>query len=1448
MITNYKDKTKEELIEELVKMKSEQLYRSILDASPDPITITDLEGKILHISKSVQKIFGFDASFDFSNHSILEFIAEQDLEKAANAMMQMFLNEFPGAEEYKGVKFDGSTFDIEVNAEFFRDQAGRPVNIMFVTRDITLRKQTEEKLKQMQESYRNLVENINEIIYEIDDKGIVKYVSPAVERVLGYTAEDLIGNNLFHYMYPEDIPTLSSALANLANRDSSNLEYRYYKKDGTVRWVRSSTKPIFENGAIVGGVGVLIDINERKLAEDSLRKSELKYRQIFETVQDAYYEATLDGILLEISPAIETISKGQYKREDLIGQSIIQFYADPDARAAFFTQLHKTGRVFDYELIFINKDGTDMPVAISSGLVFDSLGNPIRITGSIRDISERKNAEKEIYKFRTIAEQANYGVVLSSLDGIFQYVNATYAKMLGWEMDDLLGKNLSDIHSKAQLTRVEEIIELMKTQGGFVSEELNLSRKDGSTLPVLMSSKVIFSANNEPQFISATVIDITDIKKTQDALRSSETNLSYAQEISKLGSWELDLETNNFFWSDNYYRLVGLAPQCEGITNNYFFDHVFSEDCILLEEMLEEIKKTRKPATRDIRFKMPDGSMKWFQDFVVPSFTEDNITGIYGVILDVTERKIIQDELLDSEESLSYAQQIAKMGNWEHNFKTNLLTGSANYYRMLGLEPFDKSVDLFDHFSHLVHPDDKIHLLNIRDSAFIDHDVEVINMRMLMPDGQLHWFQNHIVPMLEGKELIGIRGVNVDITEQKLKDDLINKLSLAVEQSPILIVITDLQGIIEYVNPVFTSVTGYAADEVIGKNTRFLKSGKTDKTVYEDLWATITADKEWHGEWINKKKTGEFYWENVSITPLHDETGFVTNYVAVKQDVSQRKKIEQEIHELNENLEIKIQQRTDQLAKTNTDLLRAIEERQRLDDALVASEQSYQTVVENVNEVIFQTDINGLWLFLNKSWEKVTGFSVEESLGVFFINYVHPDDRQSNRTLFDSLMNREKDDCRYEIRYLTKDGGFRWIEVFVRLGVNDKDELTGTYGTLQDITERKNANQIVLQAKEEAEQANLAKSEFLSRMSHELRTPMNSILGFAQLLEMGELQPIQEKGVSHIMTSGKHLLSLINDVLDISRIEAGRLSISIEPIKINEILEEMLDVIRPLATKKQIKLELIISANEQLYVNFDRQSLKQILLNLLNNAIKYNKPLGSIVLKTQVMPMNEDGKGFIRISMTDSGVGISAENIPKLFTPFERIGADKSDIEGSGLGLAVVKKLIDAMDSSLGVESVVGEGSTFWIDLPKVENRLEKLQKSEHLTGSDDESYLKKGTILYIEDNVSNIELIEQILSIKRPEIKLISEIKGKQAVSLAVDYQPDLILLDLNLPDIHGSEVLRLILANELTKNIPVVIVSADAMHDQVEKLVKAGAKMFLTKPIDVILLLNTIDTYLEN
>ena len=373
----------------------------------------------------------------------------------------------------------------------------------------------------------------------------------------------------------------------------------------------------------------------------------------------------------------------------------------------------------------------------------------------------------------------------------------------------------------------------------------------------------------------------------------------------------------------------------------------------------------------------------------------------------------------------------------------------------------------------------------------------------------------------------------------------------------------------------------------------------------------------------------------------------------------------------------------------------------------------------------------------------------------------------------------------------------------------------------------------------EAARANAAKSEFLSRMSHELRTPLNAILGFAQLLEMDDLAPHQRENVAPILTGGHHLLKLINEVLDISRIESGRIQLSPEPVPVQEVLRETLDLVRPLAADAHV--EVREEPFEERHVAADRQRLKQVLLNLLSNAVKYNRSGGTVTVSC-----GESGTGRLRISVIDTGPGISPEMRERLFVPFDRLGAERQGIEGTGLGLVLSRRLVEAMGGTLGVDSAVGQGSTFWVDLALVEAPAGQPGREHEVTVPRQERWEPAATVLYVEDNLSNFTLIERALAAHR-NVKLLPAMQGRIGLDLAREHHPDLILLDLHLPDIDGDEVLARLRAELETREIPVIVISADATQGQIERLRAAGAREYLTKPLDIVEFLKAVDDVLS-
>jgi signal transduction histidine kinase/ActR/RegA family two-component response regulator len=378
-------------------------------------------------------------------------------------------------------------------------------------------------------------------------------------------------------------------------------------------------------------------------------------------------------------------------------------------------------------------------------------------------------------------------------------------------------------------------------------------------------------------------------------------------------------------------------------------------------------------------------------------------------------------------------------------------------------------------------------------------------------------------------------------------------------------------------------------------------------------------------------------------------------------------------------------------------------------------------------------------------------------------------------------------------------------------------------------------------ARDEAMNATQAKNSFLSSTSHELRTPLNSILGFAQLLQMSGLSDEDRDGVERILHAGRHLLALINELIDIARIESGDLNLSLEPVLVHSVIEETSQLMVPIAAERSIRI-IQHCARPALAVQADRQRLSQVLVNLISNAIKYNRRDGTVTISCQ-----EEGAGQASIVVSDTGPGISPENIERIFVPFERLGAEQTAVEGTGIGLPLARALTDAMRGQLTASSVLGQGSVFTVTLPRVPDLVHvpdpRLAPAPPAAGPHAQDGASV-SILYIEDNPANVQVISRFLR-GRPNTRLRSEQYGRVGIEYAVRERPDLILLDLHLRDLHGDQILSELKAEPATAAIPVVVLSADASDGVIRRLLASGAYAYLTKPVELAELGELLDTF---
>ncbi|MEQ1592530.1 MAG: PAS domain S-box protein [Thiobacillaceae bacterium] len=502
-----------------------------------------------------------------------------------------------------------------------------------------------------------------------------------------------------------------------------------------------------------------------------------------------------------------------------------------------------------------------------------------------------------------------------------------------------------------------------------------------------------------------------------------------------------------------------------------------------------------------------------------------------------------------------------------------------------------------------------------------------------------------------------------------------------------------------------------------------------------------------------------------------------------------------------------------------------------------------RSLIESNIDALMTTDPSGVITDVNQQMVTLTGCTRDELIGTPFKQYFTDPERAEagiNQVL------SEKKVTDYELTARHRHDGVTVVSYNAATFYNADGELQGVFAAARDVTERKRLDQVLHDKNSEleiarvvADKANLAKSDFLSSMSHELRTPLNAILGFAQLLEASSPPPtaVQIARLQQIIKAGWYLLELINQILDLAVIESGKLSLSLEPVSLIEVMRECQAMIEPQAQQRGIHVNFV-PFDTTWFAHADQTRVKQVVINLLSNAIKYNREQGTVEVKCTA-----SGNGRIRISIKDSGAGLRPEKLAQLFQPFNRLGQENGTEEGTGIGLVVTKQLVKLMGGAIGVESTVGVGSEFWVELMQgvsphfAAGNILPVELARQTQGS---SALR--TLLYVEDNPANMMLVEHIIE-GHPGISMLGARDGNQGIAMARAHLPDVILMDINLPGISGSQALKILREEPATAHIPVIAISANAMLRDIERGLEAGFFHYLTKPIKVNEFMDALD-----
>ncbi len=786
------------------------------------------------------------------------------------------------------------------------------------------------------------------------------------------------------------------------------------------------------------------------------------------------------------------------------------------------------------------------------------------------------------------------------------------------------------------------------------------------------------------------------------------------------------------------------------------------------------------------------------------------------------------DDAQSARTRLDEAQRLARIGSWELDLVTNHLVWSDEIFRIFEIDK-DRFPATYEGFLNTVHPDDR-DLVNSAYTESVKNRIPYdITHRLQMSDGRIKHVNERCETFYDaaGNPVRSI-GTVQDVTarvivEQQLAEarervEAFQKFAEAAGQG---VGMARVDGTILYGNPALQRILGMEPTtdfEHYNINDFFTDA---DRALLNEIsFPSVMRDGHWTGELPLKRADGTTVPVIQSIFLLRNTMGEPVVFGNVVTDLTEQKKIERERLIAEKALE-------------------DLAELKRAQDELQKSQNLLSSIIENMPAMLFLKKASDLrFEMLNRTGEEILGISRAQFIGKNDYDFF-PKEQADFFTSFDrKVLNEGKVTDIPEEPVLTRSGDTRYFYTR-KIGLFDEAGApTHLLGMSVDITERKQVAEELMKAKEAAETASRAKSEFLSHMSHELRTPLTAILGFTQLLELDEsLTTDQRKCAKEIASSGRHLLALVDDVLDLSKIEYGSVRINMGTVLLNELVAECIATTSQIASAAKVSIRL--EENSRAVATADPIRLKQILLNLLTNAIKYNHAGGKVTIGAEAT-----GNGKIHITVSDTGKGISTEMLPKLFLPFDRLGAEGSGIDGMGIGLALSKRLVELMGGSITAENIPGGGARFSVDLlsavPGEELSASRLQPTgSRLMGIGEKK------LLYVEDNPANQQLMKNIME-RRKDISMTLATNAEQGLRLAESGQPDLIIMDVNLPGMTGVQAVRLLRNNPATRGIPVIALSGNAMSHDISAGLSAGFSEYLIKPFDVVELLGIIDRWM--
>ncbi|MDP8207867.1 MAG: PAS domain S-box protein, partial [Candidatus Electryonea clarkiae] len=1455
---------------------SEERFNQITESALEWIWEIDKNGLYTYSSPVIEQILGWKPSEVIGKKYFFDFFdpeTKEDVKKRAFASFEKKQTIF--RLKNTNLHRDGRLVVFETNGVPIVDKNGELVGYRGADIDITERIQAEESLRASEEKFKALYDSTRDAIMILEppswnftagnEATITMFAAKDEEdftsraqwefspeyqpdgKLSNENAKDMImkamkeGSNFFEWTHKrlngEEFPaTVLLTKTIIKGNEVLQATVRDFTEH---KQAEEDRKKIFDDlktshvTTLSLAEDLSMEIDERKIAEEELRLSEKRFRRLFENNLAGVYQTTLDGHFIDINDANARML-GYESKEDIMSIQADQLYFDMSDREAFIARLKEEKELTNLEIQVKNKSGEPVWFLQNVSLV-EEKGTQPEIHGTVIDITKSKIAEETLRKsharYAAMITNNNDVIVIMEADGTTKYQSPNIERWFGWKPEDIVGRNGLEMVHPEDIERIEkELINVLGSESAS-TVEFRYKCKDGKYKWIELTA---INRIKEPEIkgLLLNFHDITERKQANDLLKESERRHREVVENASEIIMTIDIEGNfNFI---NNAGILEAGYSSEEVLNMNYLDLIEVEHRARVKShYLRQFLKKDRTSFIEYPYRTKSGEIRWFAQSATIMLEDDQVVGFQLIARDVTERKHFEEKLRKSEHRFQTLFESAPDAYYLYDYEGKISDGNEAVEKLLGYSKeeligrtfleygiisegeAEKAVSLLEENRKGISTKPSEYSFVRKDKARID--VEVITHPFNIDDQDF------------------VLGIARDISFRKKaeaeREKLFEDLSERVKELSCIFRIAEIMqkyGLIS---------------EVLGEAVMLLPSG----VMYPEIaQGKIRFDGD---EYLSETSTEARWSLSSDILVDGKHRGFVEIQYKEKRPEMYEGPFQKEERDLIDSI---------------ASMLSKAIERMEMDKTLFESEEKFRSIIEQSNDAIYLLYEDKFQL-INPHFSTMFGITMEEvsSPEFSFIQLIAPESREliEERAKMQSEGLEAPD--QYEFSAIGKDGNVIHVEASVKR-IRFRDGVA-VQGILRDISKRKEMetalkyerdnleiavakrtkelNETLEQIRKvnsQLQEADLHKTQFLSSMSHELRTPLNAILGFSDLLDQQYYGPLNEKQssyVSKIDQSGKHLLELINDLLDISKIDAGAITLDLMRLNPSEIIDTSLAMLKMTFKNKKLNVKTHISS-EQLLLNADMRRSKQILLNLLTNAAKFTPESGHIEIR--VLKTDEN---MAKFEVSDTGVGIEASEIEKVFLEFHQADRVRDEqLGGTGIGLALAKRLAELHGGEIGAESELGQGSTFWFTLPL----LEASEEPSHIIAEEKpERSLSNHKILVVDDNETNLSLMVDMICVMGYEVFV--AVNGKEGISTAEVNKPDLILMDIKMPIMDGVEATRKLRKLSEFKNTPIIALTASTAAGSEQRHLDAGCNEHMAKPVQSRELFALLKKYLD-